>query len=144
MRGWKMITDRLVAMVGNNEGFRPTAYVCPAGRLTIGFGTNLEAGITKEEGELLLRSRLAKLYGELERYEWFPALDYPRRAVLVDLAYNLGLAGLMGFSRMIDAIKREAWDEAAAHLLDSKYARKDVPNRARRNAEILRTGGWGK
>jgi lysozyme len=62
-----------------------------------------------------------------------------RKIALLDLAHNLGIKGLFGFRRMKDAICCGAWDAAAEELLDSTYA-KQVPARAARNAEMLRTG----
>jgi lysozyme len=57
----------------------------------------------------------------------------------MDMAHNLGPTGLRGFVRMREAIACSAWDAAAEELLDSTYARQ-VPARAARNAEMLRTG----
>lgn len=36
-------SPRFLAQLKNFEGFKPLPYVCPAGRATIGYGTNLEA-----------------------------------------------------------------------------------------------------
>jgi len=58
--------------------------------------------------------------------------------VLLDMAYQMGIEGLCGFKRMIAAINCCSYNVAALELLDSKYAREDSPNRARRNAELLR------
>lgn len=68
-------------------------------------------------------------------------LNEPRRAVLADMAFNLGKPKLSGFKRMIDAIRTHDWPRARAELLDSQYA-SDVKTRATTNAQVLLTGEW--
>jgi len=82
-----------------------------------------------------------KLVNKLVRHEWFNKLDENRRVVLVDMSFQLGLNGMLRFVKMINALRAERWHEAAAELLDSLYASEDqTPERAQRNAEILRSG----
>ncbi len=68
-------------------------------------------------------------------------LNEPRRAVLTDMAFNLGKPKLSGFKRMIDAIRTHDWLRAKVELLDSDYA-SDVKTRATMNARVLLTGVW--
>lgn len=68
-------------------------------------------------------------------------LNDPRRAVLIDLAFNLGSPRLSGFVKMLDAIRAEDWKKAKAELLDSVYAAQ-VPKRANTNASVFLTGLW--
>ena len=81
-----------------------------------------------------------QLTNKLVQHEWFNKLDENRRVVLIDMAFQMGTSGMLGFTDMINALRAERWYEAANECLDSKYAREDTPNRANRNAEILRTG----
>lgn len=69
------------------------------------------------------------------------SLSEPRRAVLTDMAFNLGGGGLAKFRNMLDAVRRGQWDRAKAELLNSEYAH-DVPSRAAANAAVLLTGQW--
>jgi lysozyme len=73
-------------------------------------------------------------------FPWFDDLDPWRRAVLVQLRYQLGLPKLLGFRRMLAALGRHDYEGAAAELLDSKLAREDAPARTHRHAQTLRTG----
>lgn len=68
-------------------------------------------------------------------------LNEPRRAVLADMAFNIGQSRLSGFAKMLGAIRRKDWTEAKAQMLDSAYARQ-VKTRAKRNAKTLLTGEW--
>lgn len=66
-------------------------------------------------------------------------LNEARRAVLTDMAFNIGPSRLSGFVKMLAAIHKEDWQEAAAEMLDSVYAGQ-VKDRARINARTLLTG----
>jgi len=127
-----------------NEGLRLKPYLCTKEKLTIGFGRNLnDRGISKEEAEILLANDVASairdlcvVFGERLFYD----LVVARQMVLIDMVINMGLGRFRGFKNMIQAVKDKWWDKAAYEILDSKYAREDVPNRAKRNAELMRKG----
>lgn len=68
-------------------------------------------------------------------------LNECRRAVLADMAFNIGKPRLEGFHRMIDAIRTHDWQRAHDELLDSEYAMQ-VKTRADMNAGVLLTGKW--
>ena len=67
----------------------------------------------------------------LLRAKWPPyqALSAPVRAALLDMAYNLGVNGLLGFKDMVSALERGDYDTAADEALDSVWARRR-PDRA--------------
>jgi lysozyme len=64
-----------------------------------------------------------------------------RKIVLLDMAYNLGVDGLLKFRKMLAAIDRRDYELAAKEMLDSRYARQ-VKGRAQRNALMMETGEW--
>ena len=132
------------------EGGRHIAYRCPAGALTIGWGHNLDANpvrglgpgstLSESEADSLLRADLARLATELDlRLTWWRGLGPARSAVLLDMAFNLGLSGLLGFRKMLKAARERRFDEAAAEMLDSRWAGQ-VGERARELASLMRTG----
>ena len=134
------MTD-LECEVASDEGFMPIPYRCTSGKLSIGYGTNIQDGITKEEALLLMRHRLGKVIAALEsRLPFWPKLTDDRRRVLANMGYQLGVAGLMGFKRMLAAIERGDYEAAAREMLDSKWAKRDTPGRAGRLAERMRRG----
>ena len=67
-------------------------------------------------------------------------INYARYSIMESMCYQLGVTGFMGFKNMVAAIKAGDWNKAADEALDSKWARKDTPERAKRHAEVLRTG----
>lgn len=126
-----------------DEGRHLKVYRCPAGKLTIGVGRNLEdRGITHVEALYLLDNDIADFRkGIVTALPWSATLDDARFGVLLNMAFNLGLDGLLEFKNMLLSIRLEQWDKAAQHLLDSKYA-EQVGDRARRLATQIRTGVW--
>lgn len=125
-----------------DEGFRRLPYRCTAGRLTIGYGTNLDAGITDDEAMFLLDSRVVLAVHDCQRAfaPWFAGLSLARRGVLVQMVYQMGLARVRGFRRMLAACARGEFDTAAVEMLDSKWATTDSPARAQRHAATMRRG----
>ena len=128
------------------------AYRCPAGALTIGWGHNLDARplpglgegsrISDEQASAILRQDLQELAAELDlRLPWWRRLGAARSAVLLDMAYNLGAAGLLGFRRMLEAARRGRFGEAASEMMDSRWAGQ-VGIRAVELAEQMRSGRW--
>jgi len=127
--------------IKREEGFCGKIYACSENKLTIGFGFNLEdSEMPLEVAELWLNMNLNKLNVDLNgEFWWLRKLDFVRRIVVFDMAYQMGVGGLKGFKGMIAAIIEKDYDKAADELLDSKYARQTA-NRANRNAAIMRTG----
>ena len=81
-----------------DEGFRAKSYRDSEGLLTIGFGTLIEDGISKEEAGLLLNHRLEKAVQELEgRKPLVSTLPAPIQSALAQMAYNLGVPRLLRF-----------------------------------------------
>ena len=63
-------------------------------------------------------------------------LSLERQEVIFDLAYQMGVGGLLRFKKMWAAIESGDFETAGVELLDSRYA-KQTPNRAEKNARIL-------
>lgn len=127
--------------VASDEGFMPIPYRCTSGKLSIGYGTNIQDGITKDEALLLMRHRLGKVVAALEsRVPFWAKLTDDRRRVLANMGYQLGIAGLMGFKRMLAAMERGDYDTAGKEMMDSKWAKHDSPARARRLAKVMVRG----
>jgi lysozyme len=124
-----------------DEGFRSRPYRCSAGKLTIGYGTNIEDGISLDEAEFLLRNRANLALMDCARtFPWFAELDAIRQGVIVQMAYQMGVDGVRGFRKMLAAIDRGDFAAAADEMLESKWARHDSPARAARHAATMRTG----
>lgn len=152
-----------------HEGLKLEVYKCPAGKWTVGVGRNLEAvglsvdeqlrlfgtsglsklevidglmerGITESEALFLLDNDIKKCTQDLRRvFSWFDNLGPVRQKVLIDMRLNLGMAGLLGFKRMITRLKAQDYEEAAYEMMDSLWYHQ-VGNRSKRLVEMMRTG----
>lgn len=138
----------LESQLREDEGEKLTAYKDSKGLLTIGVGILIDssvpgAGITKEESTYLLRNRIASKTAEVERaLPWVSTLSAVRKSVLINMAFQMGTAGLLGFKNTLAAIEKGQWQAASVGMLDSKWARTDSPNRAQRLAKQMLTGVW--
>lgn len=126
-------------LILKHEGYRRFVYRDTVGKLTVGIGRNLEdRGLTSEEALYLLNNDIKDFEKQLsDRLYWFNALPEGAKIVLIDMAFNLGIGGLMQFRNTLEHIKNGQYSLAAADMLDSKWA-KQVGIRATELAEILK------
>ena len=124
-----------------NEGFRSQPYRCTAGKLTIGYGRNLDDnGITKVEAEVLLHNDIKLTVTDLEDIfgsREFTQLPVNIQIALVDMMFNLGKTRFLGFKKMILAIRQGYFKIASREALDSKWA-SQVGMRANIDAKLIR------
>jgi|SRR3990167_1005917 len=124
-----------------DEGIRLTVYNDTRGIATIGVGRNLvDRGITEEEAIWLLENDILDCEEKLIKHlEWTGELDPPRREVLLNMIFNMGIGGLIKFQKMLAALKERKYALAAKEMLNSLWARQ-VGNRAKRLAVQMETG----
>ena len=124
-----------------HEGLRLTVYDCPAGYKTVGVGRNLEGkGITEEEAMYLLDNDIKDFQESLSKeLLWFDSLDECRRNILTNMAFNLGVSGLLKFKNTLTAVENKNWEEAASQMLESRWA-EQVGSRAVELSELMKTG----
>jgi len=142
-----------------HEGYEPNVYHCTEGKETIGFGYNMSAnplrlanneiialrnlGISYVRAEQLLKSIVANDTKELyQRIPWIIRLNEARQAVLINMAFNLGIPGLMKFKRTLGLIEHGDFDNAGDAMIESKWAAQ-VKSRAVELAQQMRTGRFG-
>ena len=107
-----------------HEGIKLKPYLCPAGKITIGVGRNLEdTGITREEAMALLENDIVKFDHDLDiAFSWYKSLSEPRKAVLISMAFNMGMGGLKQFKQMLAALALGDYRRASDQMLASKWA----------------------
>lgn len=123
-----------------DEGCKLKPYYCTANKLTIGIGRNLEDnGITRAEAQFMLENDIVRVMKELDEQipEWRELSD-TRQMVIVNMAFNLGVFGLLNFKRTIAYIRAQEWDKAADEMLRSHWA-EQVGDRAKRLSQAMRT-----
>lgn len=134
----KVITKALINSVKEGEGLRLKPYHCTAGKLTIGYGRNLDdVGITQEEAELLLKNDLEKAEKDAEKFPVYAKLNQARKDVLIEMVFNLGYSRLSNFKKMFEALEKGDYDEAANQMLDSKWS-EQTKGRAKKLAGKMR------
>jgi lysozyme len=162
--------SKIIAMLEVHEGLRLKTYSCTAGYNTIGIGRNLDTnplskkeradlearGVdcsdpanmilsTKGDAYYLLLNDLQSVYTKLRaQIPRFAELSQVRQDVLADMAYNMGVAGLMRFKKMFEALETalQTGDHrpVVAQMLNSKWARqlgKEEGNRPHTLSEMM-------
>lgn len=129
-----------------DEGERLTAYQDHLGYWTIGVGRLIDArkggGISRAESALLLQHDIERVERAIRRaLPWADALDDARFGVMVNMGFQLGVAGLLGFAQTLASIKAGEYSHAADRMLASRWA-SQTPARATRLAEQMRSGRW--
>lgn len=128
------------------------AYYCSAGALTIGYGHNLDANpitgldelscISEAQAREILREDAAAVAAALDKeLPWWRRLNDPRQAVLLNMAFNMGVAGLLKFKNTLRAVREMRWKDARDGMLASKWAGQ-VGRRAPELAAQMLTGKW--
>jgi lysozyme len=145
-RTMTMIVNDIVSQLRRDEGERLSAYQDSLGYWTIGIGRLIDArrggAISQEESALLLTHDLAKIAEQLHSHlPWTIPLDDARYGVLLNMAFNLGFAGLVKFHNMLTAMQAKDWETAAKEMLNSAWAGQ-VGERATRLAAQVRSGIW--
>ena len=136
------LMNRIKAQLVRHEGLRLKPYRCTAGKLTIGIGRNLDdRGISQKEAYAMLERDIQDCEQWLidEIPEVYNKLDEVRQAVLLNMCFNLGIKGLLGFKNTLDFIGAGDWERAANNMLASKWA-KQVGLRAIELSELMRKG----
>lgn len=132
--------DVLMADLERDEGLRLKPYRDTVGKLTIGVGRNLDdVGISASEARILLLNDITSATADLDRNApWWKNMPGPAQRALANMAFNMGWPTLSLFKSMLTALEKGRYHEAAAHALDSKWARQ-VGKRAERIATLYRS-----
>jgi lysozyme len=136
------LMDRIKAQLVRHEGLRLKPYRCTAGKLTIGIGRNLDdCGITESEAYIMLINDIMICEKQLQARipDIYNGLDEVRKSVLLNMCFNLGINGLLGFKNTLAFVKAGDWERAANGMLASKWA-KQVGRRAIELSELMRKG----
>lgn len=136
----------LTEQLRRDEGTESCAYQDSLGYWTIGVGRLIDArkggGLSNDEIDYLLDNDVkAKTAEVLQALPWVARLSEPRRAVLVNMAFQMGTKGLLAFHRTLGSIEDGQYSEAALEMLDSTWA-KQTPARAMRLATQMETDEW--
>ena len=159
--------EKLIDQLIKHEGEELQVYTCPAGFDTIGVGRNLETkgltkeecqhlglkvyamdevievlkkrGITKDESRYLLSNDIDFFTSELDKRLGFSkGLPETAKIVLVDMAFNLGVIGLLKFKKTLLLIEQKQFVAAGYEMLNSAW-KNQVGQRAYDLSDQLKT-----
>ena len=120
----RLLKDKILA----HEGSERFAYKDSEGHLTIGVGRCIDKeegnGLSMDEQLYLLDNDIAKCRAELYRCNFYrDEKNVVRQDALVELCFNMGIAKLMRFIKMISALESKNYQEASKELANSEWAK---------------------
>lgn len=127
--------------LNRDEGSRNKPYKDTVGKLTIGIGRNLDdVGLSDDEIRYLCLNDIARVTIDLDTHlPWWRKLDDVRQRVLANMAFNMGIGGLLTFKNTLSAVQSGDYETASTRMMVSKWA-KQVGKRAERLAFMMATG----
>lgn len=120
----------LINSIAFHEGFSPVAYPDP---LTKGkpytFGHGLTS-ITENESIEIVKNRITTIRAQLSMlYPPYTKLPEDVRDILEEMAYQMGVKGLLAFKNTLIAISQKDYKKASQNMINSLWA-KQTPKRA--------------
>jgi lysozyme len=124
--------------IKSDEGVRLKPYKCSAGKLTIGYGFNLENGIPHHFADMLfdlsIQSATRDAVSIISDYNLKPS--WQLRDILIQMCFQLGKGGVLGFKKMLTALEKGDYKTAAKEMLNSDWHRQ-TPKRCERLANEM-------
>jgi len=142
--------DKLIKQLKKHEGSvkekgKHTPYQDHLGYTTIGYGRLIDpkigGGLADHEAEYLLMNDLDTYMTAAKTYDWYAGLNDSRKAVIVNMLFNMGQTNFNKFLKMKQALDEGDFSEAAKQMLDSRWA-KQVKGRSAELAAQMETGKW--
>ena len=133
------MTDSGKKQLENDERYRQFAYKDSVGKLTVGIGRNLkDKGLSYTESLYLFENDIKDAENQLRnRFYWFDSIDIQAQDVMINMAFNMGLGGLLTFTKALEHMKNENYKLAAEDFMSSKWSGQ-VGDRAVRLTNILK------
>lgn len=133
------------SIIEYEEGWRPEPYRCSEGYPTVGYGFKLgnksdplpKFVMPKAAGDAWMQAIIDHIRSELSgELSW---MNEARQSIVISMAYQMGIKGVLSFTNMWVAIRKGDWEKASREMLCSKWA-KQTPARAHRHAEVMAKG----
>jgi lysozyme len=133
---YEKLLDQLIRI----EGSKLAPYRDAEGSLIIGDEQYAASAGVNGPTVTVLEADLRRTTRELQ--EQWPALrklDPVRQRVMIHMAFNMRVSGLLAMDRFVSAVEFRFWEAAAEEILISQWAKGDK-RRALVFAEMIRTG----
>jgi len=135
-----MPSPQLIAEIKRDEAYRSHAYRDTEGILTIGYGLNLDDGISEPLAAKILEFIVEERQDNLSRLlPFWQNLTPARREVFINMAYNLGIPRFLKFRDMLTAAGAGDVAGVCREMRDSRWY-KQVGGRAEKLIEKYRLG----
>ncbi|MCY4762670.1 glycoside hydrolase family protein [Klebsiella aerogenes] len=155
----------LEEMIRFDEGSKNTVYKDSEGYWTVGVGHLLTKNPSKDvaiaeldklvghksygyindqEIQKILTKDINRTVKDISRTDLaltYTVIDEVRRAALVNMVFQLGATGVLGFKKMLQHLNNREYALASDEALDSKWA-VQTPARAKRVTEVIRNGNF--
>ncbi len=138
-----------LSLIHFEEGYEAKPYYCSEGYPTVAIGwrigpkgaslDNYDMYVTKPVAKVLLTDRVNHIIDRLSKFDWFSSQNESRKAILISMAYQLGIRKLFKFEKMIEALGKHDFEGAEREAIDSIWY-KQTTNRAVRHSGVLRSG----
>ncbi|MDE1189457.1 MAG: glycoside hydrolase family protein [Pantoea sp.] len=147
--------SQIIAILNFEEGYRETPYLDSQGFPTVAGGIRIgPKGATLSNyiflvprlvgdtwKQLIVEGKAQQMHSRAALQQALSQCNEARCDVLYSMAYQLGVEGLALFRNMLTAITQNDFDAAADAMLNSLWA-SQTPGRARRHAEVMRSGTY--
>jgi lysozyme len=137
--------DKLVDQLRLDEGLRLQPYKDSLGYLTIGYGHLIDpikgGGISENVAKVMLGEDVVSTLSSLQPFAWFQSQDPVRQCALVNMAFNLGVAGLLHFPKFLMDMGNKDYASAVSELIGTPW-QQETGERADRIIALIQTGVW--
>ncbi len=138
-----MTDNQMKALIQGHEGYKDHVYLDSMGNPTCGWGHLLAVGskVPEKAAQAFFDQDFREAWANylaLVR-EFNLNLDGIRRAVLVDMLFNMGLTRVRRFVLMIKALQAEDYNLAAEEMFNSRW-RRQTGTRATELIKMMREG----
>jgi lysozyme len=122
----------LLKSLREHEGYVPTVYKDSLGIETIGYGFAIkDLNLSETVCNVIIMEKILGLIIEIPaRFPWFMNLPSEAQNIVMEMCYQLGVAGFAKFRKTIDYLSHGEYENAAVEMLDSGWA-KQTPKRAK-------------
>ncbi|ELC6296665.1 glycoside hydrolase family protein [Enterobacter hormaechei] len=145
--------SQIIPLLNYEEGYREKPYIDTEGYPTVACGikigpkgaslSNYNFTVPRDVGDVWLESfvktTISKMNANPSIVAAMKSCNPARRDILISMAYQIGVNGLAGFKNTLAMVAAGNYSGAANGMLSSLWA-KQTPNRAKRHAEVMRTG----
>lgn len=129
--------------IKTDEGYRAEPYICPAGKLTVLYGRNIEdrpftsdeltslkeilkaGGTLKDWADKLFEEEIQRLRDESFYIKGFARMGAPEEVqnIILNMAYNMGLTRFSParWPKFFAAVAAQDYQEAARQMIDSRW-----------------------